>query len=127
MPYSDPEKRRAYHAAYHQKRSKADAAYVGRNRSRAKQARVRERAARQRLLLAWKRTGCAFCDEREPVCLDAHHMIEATKEFSIANEAYRCNVGRARFEAELAKCICICSNCHRKLQYGRLTSMPIDL
>jgi hypothetical protein len=59
--------------------------------------------------------GCERCGEKDPCCLDFHHRNAATKAFPIGTKVHL--VGRAKAEAELAKCIILCSNCHRKLHY----------
>ena len=63
--------------------------------------------------------GCKFCIEKEVVCLDFHHLDANEKEFSIAKMVSN---GRKwqEIENEIAKCIIVCSNCHRKLHAGIL-------
>lgn len=59
--------------------------------------------------------GCAACGEREPCCLDFHHLESDSKEFSIASGRHYC---LDRLLREVAKCAVLCSNCHRKLHFG---------
>ena len=63
--------------------------------------------------------GCAVCDEGCAACLDFHHPGE--KEFSICQ---RRDVSLARVMSEVAKCILLCANCHRKLHAGLMCLMP---
>ena len=71
--------------------------------------------------LAWfRRDGCRLCGEREPLCLAAHHTDPAAKEFNIG-EAVANKVGVKRITAELAKCVCLCHNCHAKVHGGIAT------
>lgn len=63
--------------------------------------------------------GCEFCSEKEPVCLDFHHLDPNEKEDTIAR---LCNNGSSidTILVEVNKCIVVCSNCHRKLHAGLL-------
>lgn len=90
MPYKDPEKHRAYHAEY----------------------TVRYRDKLRRIINEAKAGGCERCPETEPACLDFHH-VTGTKEFTIAR-GRSTNVSEPRLRAEIAKCIVLCANCHRK-------------
>jgi hypothetical protein len=62
--------------------------------------------------------GCFFCPEKEPVALDFHHTSN-DKEHNIARLANSSNAIEF-IEKEIAKCIVVCSNCHRKLHAGLL-------
>lgn len=56
--------------------------------------------------------GCSECGERRHPCLEYHHVDPKTKSgvvWKIANS----NATYARIDAEIAKCIVLCSNCHR--------------
>jgi hypothetical protein len=64
-----------------------------------------------------KSGGCILCGEEEPCCLSFHHRDPAAKEFSIGNAYARC-ISLTRLAAELAKCVCLCHNCHAKLHAG---------
>jgi hypothetical protein len=82
-----------------------------------------ERAKRRKLVLKrwvnWiKRVlGCARCPERHPACLDFHHPDPTVKEATI-NQLVNC--GNAdRIRREIAKCILLCANCHRKEHHAR--------
>jgi hypothetical protein len=52
---------------------------------------------------------CNFADHR---ALDFHHEGTQEKERSVA-DMLRCGCGRERIMREIAKCIVLCSNCHR--------------
>lgn len=70
---------------------------------------------------AWKtQQGCAHlgCDEKDPVCLDLHHLTPNTKErtpSSLLSYSWK------RLMEEAKKCIVVCSNCHRKIHAKRKT------
>lgn len=59
--------------------------------------------------------GCDSCPEKDPVCLDFHHY-RGKKIDCIANLAKSC--GRTKILAEIAKCSCLCANCHRKKHHS---------
>ncbi len=65
----------------------------------------------------WKQTGCACCGfNRHPDALEAHHLDPATKEGKL-NQLVT-GASPARIERELAKCVCLCANCHRLVHAG---------
>jgi len=117
MPYKDPAVRRAKTAEYMRRRYQNDAEF-----RKAQLQAVRTKNAQYRLLiqkriLEAKACGCLLCDEKEPCCLSFHHRDPATKQFEIANAYHRC-ISLARLERELAKCVCVCHNCHAKIHAG---------
>lgn len=63
--------------------------------------------------------GCKICGENNKACLIAHHLDPYLKEMNIG-DMNRNKVGTPRFKEELAKCICLCANCHMKLHAGEL-------
>lgn len=60
---------------------------------------------------------CVMCKESEPCCLDFHHLEQQSKDFVIAESANRNRSIECILE-EIQKCICVCSNCHRKIHRG---------
>lgn len=57
--------------------------------------------------------GCCKCGEKDYACLDFHHISD-DKEIDVGLAASR-NWSIERLAQEIAKCIVICANCHRKL------------
>lgn len=57
--------------------------------------------------------GCCLCGENTSVCLDFHHLRD--KLFGIAEARY---YSREDLVKELAKCVVVCSCCHRKIHTG---------
>lgn len=55
--------------------------------------------------------GCCKCGEKDYACLDFHHKSN-DKEIDIGCASVW---SIERLAAEIAKCVVICSNCHRKL------------
>lgn len=87
-------------------------------------ARKRASAARyqtnKQQLDAWKsERGCCMCAENDAVCLDLHHLDPTQKEMNVSSVISRRTWDRVL--TEIAKCVVICSNCHRKLHAGTVT------
>lgn len=64
------------------------------------------------------RAGCLFCGESNPLCLDFHHRDRSAKKADVS-VLIRDKAGRRAVEAEIAKCVVLCANCHRKLHGHR--------
>jgi len=67
---------------------------------------------------------CKCCGENHPAVLQFHHRNPEEKEFDVSAFVYHQKGGRAKLEAEIAKCDILCANCHLKHHYendeGRL-------
>lgn len=63
-----------------------------------------------------KQFKCKFCTEDCYACLDFHHLNPAEKDLDVSSMVARRS--RPALLKELAKCICVCSNCHRKIHAG---------
>lgn len=61
------------------------------------------------------KTPCIICGEAEPVCIDFHHINPINKKFTISKHRSR---SKEWLLQEINKCICLCSNCHRKVHAG---------
>jgi len=82
-------------------------------RARTQRASHAHRERKRSLVRELKSGGCTRCEERDPACLDFHHIDPATKLFRISEPL----CGREEVvRAEVAKCVLLCSNCHRKQQ-----------
>lgn len=79
----------------------------------------RNRAAYQAIKRAFK---CLFCPEREPCCIDFHHLDKAAKRRALP-DSLLCSL--KRIIEEISKCVALCSNCHRKVSNGIL-KLPAD-
>ena len=114
MPIA-PDKRKEYQSAYHRRRY-ADPALAAARREKERLASAKKKQA----LREWKQTlQCARCEETHPACLEFHHPDPSRKEFSIAAAGNR---ALATIQAEAAKCIVLCANCHRK-EHARLRDL----
>ena len=74
----------------------------------------------------FRRGGCRIrgCGETEPTCLTAHHLNPKTKLFNVGRN--RNKFSREMVEAELAKCVPVCLNCHAKINAGVLDEHEIQ-
>lgn len=86
-----------------------------------------EKVRRQRnkdIIVATKQaSGCSRCPERDIDCLDFHHVDPTTKRFTIGK--YRHDIPSIdNLKAEIAKCVVLCANCHRK-QHARERSLHV--
>lgn len=63
-----------------------------------------------------KESGCSMCQEMDPCCLDFHHLNPKEKDLSLSRGV---NNGWSidRIQKEIDKCILVCANCHRKIEY----------
>ena len=75
------------------------------------------REIRNEFLRQKKSTGCVICQEKDPSCLDFHHL--GNKKYNISSMLTSLSI--KEIEEEIQKCIILCANCHRKLHYYNLT------
>jgi len=91
--------------------------WYARNKARQLQNNYRNTKRYVEAFNAWKKTlSCVVCSESETCCLDFHHVASNKKEFSLAGAVRE--KGFAATLKELKKCVCLCSNCHRKVHSG---------
>lgn len=62
---------------------------------------------------------CSHCLENHPACIDFHHLDPSQKESGVARLLHNTR-SKSTFLKELAKCIPLCANCHRKVHYEEL-------
>lgn len=63
--------------------------------------------------------GCFNCGENEACCLDFHHINPEDKIRNVSDWIRR--KSKKRIIEEINKCIIVCSNCHRRLHYGKIS------
>ncbi len=63
-----------------------------------------------------KQFSCQECGEDHPSCIDFHHLDLSTKYKNVSSLVYDCD--KKKLLEEVAKCISLCANCHRKLHYN---------
>jgi len=94
---------------YAYKRYRKDGAWKAQLQQRNRESREVSRQYVTELLV---RSKCADCGEADPVVLDFHHVSGVkVKEVSIIKN---CSYSLERVKAEIAKCIIVCANCHRR-------------
>lgn len=65
--------------------------------------------------IEYKGGKCEICGYNKcNAALDFHHLDRNTKEFEIGNNTYSWE----RNVKELDKCILVCANCHREIEFG---------
>lgn len=97
-----------YQKAY--KRKNAD-----RDREKTTRMAKARRVANSRYILEYKASqGCATCGFSDSRALDFHHKDPASKAFNIGTGKFRTQ-SLDNLKAEIAKCVVLCSNCHRIL------------
>lgn len=76
-----------------------------------------------RMLVArYKRMcGCLVCGEKEPACLDLHHLDPSQKE---QDPSRMLSYGTPSLKREIRKCVVLCANDHRKFHAG-LIELPL--
>ena len=57
--------------------------------------------------------GCVKCGNKDPECLDFHHINSDNKDDNIANIINKGS--KIKLWNEILKCEVVCSNCHRKI------------
>lgn len=68
---------------------------------------------RKNIIDEWKLQGCIKCREERIYVIDAHHLNDLTKSFSIGTTIRGWKVTKK----ELEKCVPLCSNCHREFHH----------
>lgn len=81
-----------------------------------KQTRIRaEKASR----------GCENCGEDDPIVLDFHHPDPEDKHPRLKQRSKGNTLTSLSFpdlEAEMAKCVVLCANCHRRVEFAKKVS-----
>lgn len=63
-----------------------------------------------------KSEGCSLCGEKCIPCLEFHHLDPSQKDFNISQMKVKGNI--SKLQDEIAKCVLLCANCHRKVHHG---------
>jgi hypothetical protein len=118
MPLKDPVLRREYQRKYINDRYNNDPSYRANQLVYSKANKKKYKIRNIAVVAEFRRSGCLLCDEGDHSCLQAHHKDPNEKETSIASMMDGTSV--ERLEGELAKCVCLCANCHFKLHAGNI-------
>ena len=84
--------------------------------SKAKHVKDWRKRTKQRMVNAFGNICCVCKKSFPPELYDFHH-IDGTKEFGLAS-AMANIISWKRLVGELKKCVMVCSNCHRLVEYG---------
>lgn len=117
MPYKDATVRREKHSEY-MKTYLQNPVHKRKHVARIQRNRAAHKIAVAALLADFRKFGCDLCGEKEHCCLSAHHV--GKKDFALAR-AFTLGYSITRIKAELAKCMCVCENCHRKVHAGKIS------
>jgi len=80
--------------------------------------KVAKGKTKRRLFIDSVKDKCVVCGyDKCKAALDLHHVIEEDKSFGIATMAMRF-ASIEEIKMELAKCVVLCSNCHREHHHG---------
>lgn len=92
----------------------ADCQDCSRKRAREYRQQMRDRVSEYKLV-----KGCEVCGfkAKHSCQLDLDHIDPATKTYKGAHKAYDAGWSWGRIEAELAKCVVTCKNCHALRTY----------
>ena len=71
------------------------------------------------------KTSCAKCGEDRKYLIEFHHVDPASKLFGVSDGVNKAGV---KIEEEIAKCICLCRNCHTEFHYfyGKRPEYPVE-
>lgn len=104
-----------YHECKVCKRSKQRSSWAEKYSDKYRAVKAERRADRKQLIIEAKSAGCSFCSEAETVCLDFHHVDDTQKDYGVSAML---TFSRERILEEIAKCVVLCANCHRKVHAG---------
>jgi hypothetical protein len=92
--------------------------YYSDNKEKHKEDVHRRRINTMNIVRSYKgRTKCSNCGESHIATLDFHHLDPNEKEVSISTAIHHFGWSLKRVIKESEKCIVLCSNCHRKLEW----------
>jgi hypothetical protein len=112
-----PEKVREHRRTYRSKHGEELNKYRREHYIGNKEQYLKNATTRRKYKISWwsefkKGLKCSRCKESHSVCLEFHHIDPTTKEHNISM-MYRSH-SEKRILEEIAKCIVLCANCHRK-------------
>jgi hypothetical protein len=79
---------------------------------------VRKRRKKVRMMALEHKGGrCEICGySRCPEALEFHHLEKGGKDFGLSDKGYTRSWDK--IQAEINKCVLLCSNCHREIHLG---------
>jgi hypothetical protein len=110
MPYSNRKKQQEYQKEWYARNSEKQKA----NAKKHKQIAIQRN--REYIWDVKSENPCTRCGEKDPACLEFHHLDSDEKESAISNAA-GAGWSLERLQSEVDKCVILCRNCHAKLHY----------
>jgi hypothetical protein len=105
----------------HERKAELAAARTEREARKAeREARKAELTACREMVEAFYAQGCVLCGEAARCCLKAHHVEPRLKLFELREVFMGEYYSPEEVEEEIAKCACLCGNCHTKVHRGLL-------
>ena len=104
MNYLNPE--------YHKQKSKE---HYQKYKDKYNERNTNQRTRTKNLLDEARSVGCKCCEETTIACLDFHHLDKNKKDLNVSKMR---GYNDKKVLAEIAKCVVLCSNCHRKVHAG---------
>lgn len=112
MPYKDKAKGIAYKRSWNKR-------FYLENKEKEKARILNRKKKMAQWLLEYKsEKSCQICRENTVICLDFHHRNASEKDRNLSDAVLNRGWGFKRLEEEIAKCVILCSNCHRKVHVG---------
>jgi len=105
--YKDIDTKRKYDREYYHKQNSS-------YKKRKQELQIKRRRKIKSIIHRYKRIKGCLCGERDPICLEFHHL--ENKDIEIAN-AIKNAWSLKRIKGEIKKCEVLCSNCHKKLHF----------
>lgn len=107
--FSSVEERRAYMKNWYDRNKNKESLKIHQ-----KETAKRIRKERQVWFQEFKKTlTCSRCPEKDWAVLDFHHLNPKEKDLEVSNMV-QLRWSKKKILEEIAKCIVLCSNCHRK-------------
>lgn len=115
MPYKDKEKQKAYQKAWSKQNHEKD-----KRRGRVNKSKQERKDYCNKIAL---NHGCLICGyKRCSQALEFHHMDSSLKTSEISTMV-RYLASYEKIDAEIKKCVVLCSNCHREL-HAKIIKLP---
>lgn len=108
---------------YHRRRRHTDPQFKDKHYACIERYTEKNKLAIADLIEAFQVGGCVYCGEDTACCLVAHHCESSKKSFNVSDARQGKRYSATRVAAELAKCICVCWNCHAKL-HANIIKLP---
>lgn len=116
----DKEKLKKYQKEWYEKQKKLNSAHLKLRQAKNNKQKVESGRQKKIRYLLLKGGECSICgykyDSTNAAAFDFHHVDIAEKEYSPSQIL---KYGEDKIQAELDKCILVCSNCHRLLHSSR--------